>query len=120
MTGSIKRITEIAAARMLKMAQDMSRKAGHHRNAMARGNHAGRVLGALGQPPLKAYRQEPQGHHGRSHRVGLAGPHRPAGTAHANSICMFSGKNDDPSAPRTLDEELALTGSGGAAQSFGR
>jgi len=33
---------------------------------------------------------------------------------------MFSGKNDDPSAPRTLDEELALTGSGGAAQSFGR
>jgi len=42
------------------------------------------------------------------------------GPAHANSICVFSGKNDDPTAPRTLDEDLAPNGPGGPAQSFGQ
>jgi len=43
-----------------------------------------------------------------------------AGPAHANSICVFSGLNDDPDAPRTLDEELAPNGPGGVSQSFGQ
>jgi len=43
-----------------------------------------------------------------------------AGPAHANSICVFSGKNDDPTAPRTLDEDLAPNGPGGVSQSFGQ
>jgi hypothetical protein len=37
-----------------------------------------------------------------------------AGPAHANSICVFSGKNDNPSAP--LDNPDA----GGVAQSYGQ
>jgi hypothetical protein len=43
-----------------------------------------------------------------------------AGPAHANSICVFSGLNDDPDAPRTLDEELAPNGPGGVSQSYGQ
>ena len=43
-----------------------------------------------------------------------------AGPAHANSICVFSGLNDDPDAPRTLDRELAPNGPGGVSQSFGQ
>ena len=39
---------------------------------------------------------------------------------HANSICVFSGKNDDPDAPRTLDLSLAPNGPGGTSQSFGQ
>jgi hypothetical protein len=37
-----------------------------------------------------------------------------AGVAHANSICVFSGKNDNPSAP--LDNPDA----GGVSQSYGQ
>ena len=40
-----------------------------------------------------------------------------AGPAHANSICVFSGKNDDPTAP--LDES-GPNGPGGVAQSYGQ
>jgi hypothetical protein len=43
-----------------------------------------------------------------------------AGPEHANSICVFSGLNDDPTAPRVLDEEIAPNGPGGVAQSFGQ
>jgi opacity protein-like surface antigen len=39
-----------------------------------------------------------------------------AGLAHANSICVFSGKNDDPNAP--LDG--GPNGPGGPSQSYGR
>ena len=42
------------------------------------------------------------------------------GPAHANSICVFSGLNDDPTAPRTLDEEIAPNGPGGVSQSYGQ
>jgi hypothetical protein len=38
-----------------------------------------------------------------------------AGPAHANSICVFSGKNDDPGAP--LD---GPNGPGGPSQSYGQ
>ena len=40
-----------------------------------------------------------------------------AGPAHANSICVFSGKNDDPDAP--LDGS-GPNGPGGTAQSYGQ
>jgi hypothetical protein len=40
-----------------------------------------------------------------------------AGPAHANSICVFSGKNDDPGAP--LDES-GPNGPGGVSQSYGQ
>jgi hypothetical protein len=40
-----------------------------------------------------------------------------AGPAHANSICVFSGKNDDPGAP--LDGS-GPNGPGGVAQSYGQ
>ena len=43
-----------------------------------------------------------------------------AGPTHANSICVFSGQNDDPTAPLTLDETLAPNGPGGVSQSFGQ
>jgi hypothetical protein len=43
-----------------------------------------------------------------------------AGPKHANSICVFSGQNDDPNAPLTLDEELAPNGPGGHSQSYGQ
>ncbi len=43
-----------------------------------------------------------------------------AGPAHANSICVFSGQNDHPDAPLTLDEELAPNGPGGVSQSYGQ
>jgi hypothetical protein len=39
-----------------------------------------------------------------------------AGPAHANSICVFSGKNDDPGAPLTGGPN----GPGGPSQSFGQ
>jgi hypothetical protein len=38
-----------------------------------------------------------------------------AGPTHANSICVFSGKNDDPTAP--LD---GPNGPGGTSQSYGQ
>ncbi len=43
-----------------------------------------------------------------------------AGPEHANSICVFSGFNDDPTAPLTLDLTIAPNGPGGIAQSFGQ
>jgi hypothetical protein len=43
-----------------------------------------------------------------------------AGPAHANSICVFSGLNDDPDAPLSLDREIAPNGPGGVSQSFGQ
>ena len=39
---------------------------------------------------------------------------------HANSICMFSGQNDDPTAPLSLDPNVAPNGPGGQSQSFGQ
>jgi hypothetical protein len=51
----------------------------------------------------------------------LTGTGQPtAGPTHASSICVFSGLNDDPTAPRTLDEDLAPNGPGGVSQSFGQ
>jgi hypothetical protein len=43
-----------------------------------------------------------------------------AGPAHANSICVFSGKNDHPDAPLSLDLTVAPNGPGGVSQSFGQ
>ena len=43
-----------------------------------------------------------------------------AGPLHANSICVFSGRNDDPGAPITLDPKLAPNGPGGISQSYGQ
>jgi hypothetical protein len=43
-----------------------------------------------------------------------------AGPAHANSICVFSGKNDHPDAPLSLDLTIAPNGPGGVSQSFGQ
>jgi hypothetical protein len=43
-----------------------------------------------------------------------------AGPAHASSICVFSGKNDDPTAPLSLDLSVAPNGPGGVSQSFGQ
>jgi hypothetical protein len=43
-----------------------------------------------------------------------------AGPAHANSICVFSGLNDDPTAPLTLDLNVAPNGPGGVSQSYGQ
>jgi hypothetical protein len=44
-----------------------------------------------------------------------------AGPANANSICVFSGLNDDPDAPLVVgDFEVAPNGPGGIAQSYGQ
>jgi hypothetical protein len=43
-----------------------------------------------------------------------------AGPEHANSICVFSGQNDDPDAPLSLDRTIAPNGPGGKSQSFGQ
>jgi hypothetical protein len=43
-----------------------------------------------------------------------------AGPAHANSICVFSGLNDDPTAPLSLDLNVAPNGPGGVSQSYGQ
>jgi hypothetical protein len=43
-----------------------------------------------------------------------------AGPAHASSICVFSGQNDDPTAALTLDLSVAPNGPGGVSQSFGQ
>jgi hypothetical protein len=40
-----------------------------------------------------------------------------AGPANANSICVFSGKNDHPEAPLT---EVGENGPGGPSQSYGQ
>jgi hypothetical protein len=45
-----------------------------------------------------------------------------AGPEHANSICVFSGKNDDPTAPIISAEPIpaAPNGPGGRTQSYGQ
>jgi hypothetical protein len=43
-----------------------------------------------------------------------------AGPEHANSICVFSGQNDDPTAPLSLDMTVAPNGPGGVSQSYGQ
>ena len=43
-----------------------------------------------------------------------------AGPEHANSICVFSGQNDDPTAPLSLDFGIAPNGPGGHSQSYGQ
>ena len=43
-----------------------------------------------------------------------------AGPLNANSICVFSGQNDDPTAPLSLDPNVAPNGPGGHSQSFGQ
>ena len=43
-----------------------------------------------------------------------------AGPANANSICVFSGRNDDPGAPLSLDRTIAPNGPGGHTQSWGQ
>jgi hypothetical protein len=43
-----------------------------------------------------------------------------AGPAQASSICVFSGLNDDPTAPLSLDMSVAPNGPGGVSQSFGQ
>jgi hypothetical protein len=45
-----------------------------------------------------------------------------AGPAHANSICVFSGRNDDPGAPIVSAEPTAdaPNGPGGPTQSYGQ
>jgi hypothetical protein len=44
------------------------------------------------------------------------------GTAHANSICVFSGQNDDPTAPIISADPIpeAPNGPGGRTQSYGQ
>jgi hypothetical protein len=42
-----------------------------------------------------------------------------AGPTYASSICVFSGKNDHPDAPLSLDLTIAPNGPGGVSQSFG-
>ena len=43
-----------------------------------------------------------------------------AGRTNANSICVFSGLNDDPDAPLVLDFEIAPNGPGGRTQNWGQ
>ena len=43
-----------------------------------------------------------------------------AGPANANSICVFSGRNDDPDAPLSLDFTVAPNGPGGQTQNWGQ
>jgi hypothetical protein len=48
----------------------------------------------------------------------ITGNGKPTGaTEHANSICVFSGKNDDPDAPLDGSGE---NGPGGVSQSYGQ
>jgi hypothetical protein len=42
------------------------------------------------------------------------------GPTHANSICVYSGQNDDPGAALSLDPAIAPNGPGGVSQSFGQ
>ena len=42
------------------------------------------------------------------------------GPENANSICVFSGQNDHPEAPLTLDRTLAPDGPGGRTQNWGQ
>jgi hypothetical protein len=42
------------------------------------------------------------------------------GPAHANSICVFSGQNDDPDAPIAPPGPTAPNGPGGRSQSYGQ
>lgn len=53
----------------------------------------------------------------------LTGNGKPTqGTAHASSICVFSGQNDDPNAPIISAQPIpeAPNGPGGRTQSYGQ
>jgi hypothetical protein len=51
----------------------------------------------------------------------LTGTGKPtAARANANSICAYSGQNDHPDAPLSLDPDVAPDGPGGVSQSFGQ
>ena len=51
----------------------------------------------------------------------LTGNGKPTGArTHANSICAYSGQNDHPDAPMSLDVTIAPNGPGGRSQSFGQ
>jgi hypothetical protein len=51
----------------------------------------------------------------------ITGKGKPTGAPlHANSVCVFSGRNDDPTAPLSLDLAIAPNGPGGVSQSFGQ
>jgi hypothetical protein len=51
----------------------------------------------------------------------LTGNGKPTPIRHtANSICAFSGQNDHPDAPLSLDPLVAPDGPGGISQSFGQ
>lgn len=43
-----------------------------------------------------------------------------AGPDNANSICVFSGQNDDPNAPKVLNFSIAPNGPGGRTQTYGQ
>ncbi len=43
-----------------------------------------------------------------------------AGPVNANSICVFSGQNDDPDAALSLDFAVAPNGPGGRVQNWGK
>jgi hypothetical protein len=51
----------------------------------------------------------------------ITGSGKPTGArVHANSICAYSGQNDHPDAPLSLDPTIAPNGPGGVSQSFGQ
>lgn len=50
--------------------------------------------------------------------TGKGGP--TAGPRNANSICVFSGQNDDPGAALVLDFSIAPNGPGGRTQNWGQ
>ena len=53
--------------------------------------------------------------------TGPSGSGKPTGAPlHAHSACVFSGLNDDPNAPLTLDLTIAPNGPGGQSQSYGQ
>src|SRR3954451_25352607 len=43
-----------------------------------------------------------------------------AGPLHANSVCVYSARNDDPGAAHSLDLSIAANGPGGVSQSYGQ
>jgi hypothetical protein len=51
----------------------------------------------------------------------LTGNGEPTGArTHASSICAYSGQNDHPEAPLSLEPDVAPNGPGGRTQSFGQ
>jgi hypothetical protein len=53
--------------------------------------------------------------------TGPSGSGEPTGAPlHAHSVCVFSGLNDHPDAPLSLDLTIAPNGPGGQSQSYGQ